>query len=602
MSRRWLGAILALVLLGAAPPPIHRAVKARAMLDVQSGRIVDNPVVLVTGDRITAVGPGLAIPDGYEVVDLGGATILPGLIDAHTHLTTTYRYLLYGGSMQDAVTAPVRAKVTLDAGITTVRDLWAKDFTDVALRDAIERGDVPGPRMQVATLAIGSTGGHNEDDQGLAPTIRVGGESGIADGVDAVRRLVRYEVKYGADVIKIMATEGAGEGSGVAVETQYSPEELKAIVDEAHRLGKRVAAHAHGTDGIKAAVRAGVDSIEHGTLLDDEAIRLMKEHGTFLVPTGAMWDLPEEGTRPDAPAWRRERDEMLRRGAHDSFRKAAAAGLKIAMGTDASVLPHGRNAEEVVWMSQNGMTPLQAIRAATLGGAELMGWSDRVGAIAPGRFADIIAVRGNPLEDVAELTRVAWVMKGGRVEKDALLIAAVKAFQDAKDRGDRAAAQALLAPGARSWFDEKSGEGDPYELEGRWSGWDKFFRTKNTYSDWTQGRDSVTASGEEMNDFYRLIERSPTRFRATWWLDPSGRVTGFLYEPRGAVVPGDRFPEFKEWAKSEKAAELEYLMPGGKIDPTGDRPRRFRALLDEWRHAAKLPALSRVKDPEGGSS
>src|SRR5690242_14499506 len=240
-----LATVLATLVSAAAPPPIHRAVKARAMLDVQSGRIVENPVVLITGDRITAVGPGLAIPDGYAVDDLGAATILPGLIDAHTHLTTTYKYLLYGGSMQDAVTAAVRAKVTLDAGITAVRDLWAKDFTDVALRDAIERGDVPGPRMQVATLAIGSTGGHNEDDQGLAPTIRVGGESGIADGVDAVRRLVRYEVKYGADVIKIMATEGAGEGSGVAVETQYSPEELKAIVDEAHRLGRKVAAHAH---------------------------------------------------------------------------------------------------------------------------------------------------------------------------------------------------------------------------------------------------------------------------------------------------------------------------------------------------------------------
>jgi len=504
--------------------------------------------------------------------------------------------------MQDAVTAAVRAKVTLDAGITTVRDLWAKDFTDVALRDAIERDDVPGPRMQVATLAIGSTGGHNEDDQGLAPTIRVGGESGIADGVDAVRRLVRYEVKYGADVIKIMATEGAGEGSGVAVETQYSPEELKAIVDEAHRLGRKVAAHAHGADGIKSAVRAGVDSIEHGTLLDDEAIRLMKERGTFLVPTGAMWDLPEESTRTDAPAWRKERDEMLRRGAHDSFRRAAAAGVKIAMGTDASVLPHGRNAEEVVWMSKNGMTPVQAIRAATLGGAELMGWSDRVGAIAPGKYADIIAVRGNPLDDVGELTRVAWVMKGGKVEKDALLIATVEAFQDAKDRGDRAAAQALLAPDARSWFDARSGEGDPYRLDGRWSGWDRFFRTKNTYSDWTQGRDSVTASGEEMNDFYRLIERSPTRFRATWWLDPSGRIAGFLYEPRGAVVPGDRFGEFKEWAKREKAAELDYVMPGGRIDPTGDRPQRFRALLDEWRRAAKLPALDLVKDREGRAS
>jgi hypothetical protein len=230
-----------------------------------------------------------------------------------------------------------------------------------------------------------------------------------------------------------------------------------------------------------------------------------------------------------------------------------------------------------------------------------MGWSDRVGAIAPGRYADIIALRGNPLDDVTELERVAWVMKGGKVEKDALLIAAVKAFLDAKEQPDKAAAQAMLAPGARSWFDERKGEGDPYALQGRWSGWDAFFRTKNTYSDWTQGRDSVTANGEEMNDFYRLIERSPTRFRATWWLDASGRIDGFLYEPRGAVVPGDRFREFKEWARREKPAELDYLMPGGRIDPTGDRPQRFRALLEEWRRAAKLPALDLVQDREGGS-
>jgi len=589
--RRRLGIVFAALLLGAAPPPIHRAVKAHAMLDVVAGRMVDNPVVLIVGDRITAVGPGLAIPDGYEVIDLRGATILPGLIDAHTHVTTTYKYLLYGGSMQDAVTAYARAKVTLDAGITTVRDLWAKDFTDVALRDAIERGDVSGPRIQVATLAIGSTGGHNEDDQGLAPTIHVGGESGIADGVDAVRRLVRYEVKYGADVIKIMATEGGSEGGNVEVETQFSPEEMRAIVEEAHRLGKRVAAHAHGTDGIKTAVRAGVDSIEHGTLLDDEAIRMMKERGTWLVPTGAMWDLEEEGSGAAEPAWRREREEILRRGSHESFRKAVAAGVKIAMGSDSSVLPHGRNPEEVVWMAKNGMTPLQAIRAATLGGAELLGWSDRVGAIAPGRYADIIAFRGNPLDDVTELQRVEWVMKGGKVEKDEVSISAVKTFLDAKERGDRASAQALLAADARSWFDEKKGTGDPYGLDGRWSGWDRFFRTKNTYSDWTQGRDSVTANGEEMNDFYRLIERSPSRFRATWWLDSSGSVAGFLYEPRGAVLPGDRFGEFKEWARRNKPDELAYLMPSGRIDPTGDRPQRFRALLEEWRRAAKLPAV-----------
>ena len=316
------------------------------MLDVVAGRLVENPVVLIEGDRITAVGPGLAIPAGFEVIDLGDATLLPGLIDCHTHVTTTYRFLIHGGPMHDAVTAYARARKTLDAGFTTVRELWAKDYTDVALRDAIDRGEVPGPRMRVATLAIGSTGGHNEDEQGLSPTITVGGASGIADGVDGVRKLVRTEIKYGADVIKIMATEGGGEGNDVANETQFTLDEMKAIVEEAHRYGKKVAAHAHGTDGIKTAVRAGVDSIEHGTLLDDEAVRLMKERGTWLVPTGAIWleDEEEDAAPPDAPAWVRERAVIFQKGSPESFRKALAAGLKIAMGSDSSVLPHGENA------------------------------------------------------------------------------------------------------------------------------------------------------------------------------------------------------------------------------------------------------------------
>ena len=209
------------------------------MLDVVAGRIVENPVVLIEGERITAVGPGLAIPRGTEVFDLGDVTILPGLIDCHTHVTTTYRFLLEGGPMQDAVTSAARAKITLDAGFTTVRDLWAKDFADVALRDAIDRGDVVGPRMLVATLAIGSTGGHNEDVEGLSPTITVGGESGIADGVDGVRKLARYEIKYGADVLKIMASEGGSEGKNVPSETQFTLEEMKAIVEEGTATGRR---------------------------------------------------------------------------------------------------------------------------------------------------------------------------------------------------------------------------------------------------------------------------------------------------------------------------------------------------------------------------
>ncbi len=583
-------AVAASFLGAASAPPARKAVRAAAMLDVVAGRVVANPVVLIEGDRITAVGPGLTIPRGAEVFDLGDVTILPGLIDCHTHVTTTYKFLLEGGPMQDAVTSAARAKLTLDAGFTTVRDLWAKDFTDVALRDAIERGDVEGPRMLVATLAIGSTGGHNEDVEGLSPTITVGGESGTADGVDGVRRLARYEIKYGADVLKIMATEGGGEGKNVPNETQFTLEEMRAIVEEGHRYGKKVAAHAHGTDGIKTAIRAGVDSVEHGTLLDDEGVRMLKEKGVFLVPTGAIWTLEEDFEKEDAPAWRKEREKTFQKGSVEGFRKAVAAGVKIAMGSDASALPHGENAKEIVWMATHGMTPLEAIRAATVNAAELLGWSDRVGSIAPGKFADIIAVRGNPLTDVTTLERVAWVMKGGAVTKDALGIAKVKALLEARKRGDEAAARALMSPDARIWWEKREGAGQPWGLVSKWSGWDAYFHSQNDYSDFRETGDTVAASGVEMNDFYRLIERPPQRFRATWWLDSAGKFAGFLYEPRGSTVPGeDRLEQFKAWARKEKPAELEYLMPGGQFDPTGDRPQRFHAILVEWRKAAGLP-------------
>lgn len=420
-------AFVAALFLAGAPgepvkvPPARKAIRASAMADVVAGKIVPGPVVLIEGERITAVGPGLAVPAGYEVIDLGDATLLPGLIDCHTHVTTTYAYLLYGGPMQDAVTSFLRARKTLDAGFTSIRDLWAKDYTDVALRDAINRGEVAGPRMQVATLAIGSTGGHNEDVEGLSPTIRVGGASGIADGADAVRKLVRVEIKYGADLIKIMATEGGSEGNDIAAETQFSLEEMQAIVEEAHRHGKKVAAHAHGTDGIKTAVRAGVDSIEHGTLLDDEAVRMMKERGTWLVPTGAIWveESAADAEEKDAPAWRKEREKIFREGSPASFRKALEAGVKIAMGSDSSVLPHGQNAKEIVWMAQNGMTPLQAIRASTIDAAQLLGWQERVGSIAPGKLADLVAVSGDPLRDITAVERPVFVMKGGIVYRAA---------------------------------------------------------------------------------------------------------------------------------------------------------------------------------------
>jgi imidazolonepropionase-like amidohydrolase len=386
------------------------------MLDVVTGRVVPRPVVLIEGEKITAVGTDLAIPAGTEVIDLGEATLLPGLVDCHTHITTTYRFLIHGGPMNDAVTAHLHAKKTLEAGFTTVRDLWSKDFIDVALRDAINRGEVVGPRMQVATLAIGSTGGHNEDEEGLSPTITVGGASGVADGVDGVRKLARYEIKHGADVLKIMATEGGGEGDNLVNETEYTLEEMKAIVEEGHRYGKKVAAHAHGADGIKTATRAGVDSIEHGTFLDDEGVRLMKERGTWLVPTGAIEEVDEKelAEHPEM----RERAELFARASREAFRRALAADLKIAMGSDSSVLPHGENAREITWLSRNGMTPLAAIRAATVQAAELLGWQDRVGSVSPGKSADLIGVAGNPLEDITQLERVRFVMRGGVVYRN----------------------------------------------------------------------------------------------------------------------------------------------------------------------------------------
>ena len=422
---RGIGALLAAVLLaripaGPTPTPAPRrlAVRAHALLDVAAGVLVPDPVVLIEGDRVRAVGRGIEIPPGAEILDLGDATLLPGLIDCHTHLTTTYRFLIYGGPMHDAVTAHVNARKTLEAGFTTVRDLWAKDFIDVALRDAIRRGEVVGPRMLVATLAIGSTGGHNEDDQGLSPTITIGGFPGIADGVDGVRRLARFEIKNGADVLKIMATEGGGEGDNLVNETQYTLEEMRAIVEEGHRYGKKVAAHAHGADGIKTAARAGVDSIEHGTFLDDEGVRIMKERGTWLVPTGAIEEV-SEAELAEHPE-RRERAELYARASKEGFRRALAAKLKIAMGSDSSVLPHGENAREIVWLAKNGLGPLEAIRAATVRAAELLGWEDRVGAVAPGKLADLIAVRGDPLADVGLLERVGFVMKDGVVYKDEL--------------------------------------------------------------------------------------------------------------------------------------------------------------------------------------
>ncbi|HET9986517.1 MAG TPA: amidohydrolase family protein [Longimicrobiales bacterium] len=398
------------------------AIRAARLIDPKSGTVVANPVVVVEGDKIVAVGPGLAVPRGAEVVDLGAATLLPGLIDCHTHVTSQpgdYMEDLFRKTPIDvAVTAHIYARRTLEAGFTTIRDVGAAEFIDVALRNAINRGDIPGPRMQVATLTVGATGGHG-DVVGFSPYLKFGSFSGIADGPDEIRKLIRFEVKNGADVIKLLASAGVLSEEESVGAPQFSQEEMNVVVQEAAMWGRKVAAHAHGTEAIKRAVRAGVASIEHGSILDDEAIQLMKEHGTYLVADIYNDDyILAEYARMGYPQKIIDKEKLVGRTQRESFRRAAQAGVKIAFGTDAGVYPHGWNAKQFAKMVQWGLTPMQAIQAATVNAADLLGWSDKVGAVAPGLFADLVAVEGDPLKDVTELERVKWVMKGGTVYRN----------------------------------------------------------------------------------------------------------------------------------------------------------------------------------------
>ena len=409
----------------AAPQAV--VIRAGRLLDVKTGKTLTNQTIVIEGDKIVRVGAdeqmssetraGAPAP---HVIDLSNATVLPGLIDAHTHLTftTNFGFSKLGISVpREALYGARNARVTLGAGFTTVRNVGANGFSDVALRDAINAGDVPGPRMLVSGPLMGITGGHC--DNNLLPSEYHATYEGVADGVEAVQHKVREIIKYGADLIKICATGGVLSHGDNPQASQYTLEEMKAIVADAHRLGRKVAAHAHGAQGILWASEAGVDSIEHGSYIDDAGIAEMKKDGTYLVPTLYLTDWFLEnaeriGTPSDLIAKAREVAPVARKNVARAF----AAGVKVGFGTDAAVYPHGLNAREFAVYVKLGMTPLAAIQAATVNDADLLGWTDRVGTIEVGKFADIIAVDGDPLADVTTLERVKFVMKGGEVVKN----------------------------------------------------------------------------------------------------------------------------------------------------------------------------------------
>jgi imidazolonepropionase-like amidohydrolase len=389
--------------------------KAARMVDVAAGRIVSPAVIVVEGETIAAVNPD-GLPAGARVIDLGDRTLLPGLIDTHTHLT----YDLEGDWVhrpvkETAADAALRGArnswLTLQAGFTTVRDVGAFGLSDVSLMRAIDHGLIIGPRIIPSGHALSITGGHCEVT-GFAPGIlEWGPKEGTADGVDEVMKAVRFQIKHGAKVIKICATAGVLSFEGPVGAQQYSSEEMEAIVQEAARHDVRVAAHAHGKEGILAATLAGVASIEHGSELTGEIIRAMKERGTYLVPTTYLADAIDFDALPRGP---KEKAEYMLPIARASLREAIRAGVPIAYGTDAGVFPHGDNAKEFAVLVERGMTPVEAIRSATVNAADLLGVGDR-GRLEAGLLADIIAVQGDPLQRVETLEGVQFVMKGGQV-------------------------------------------------------------------------------------------------------------------------------------------------------------------------------------------
>jgi imidazolonepropionase-like amidohydrolase len=415
--------VAACVVLAAQAAPKRTLVRAGHVVDVKTGHVSDAQTIIVVGDRIQAIVSTAETPvqAGDAVVDVSGLTVLPGLIDVHTHVTMDTNFDPYheltGTDAKEAITGVVNAKTTLLAGITSVRNVGAGGYTDVDLRDAIDAGQVPGPHMQVSGPALGITGGHC--DNNLLPISYHSTADGVADGIAAVQQKVRQNIKYGADVIKICATGGVLSKGDNPQASQYTLEEMKAIVADAHRLGRKVAAHAHGAQGALWASEAGVDSIEHGSYMDDAGIAAMKQNGTYLVPTLYLEDWMIESGH--LPAIYQQKMKDVSAVAKSNIKRAMAAGVKIAMGTDAAVYPHGLNAHELdVYVNQLGMTPLAALQTATLNAADLMGWTAQTGSLEPGKWADIIGVTKSPLGDIRTLEDVKFVMKAGVVYKGGL--------------------------------------------------------------------------------------------------------------------------------------------------------------------------------------
>src|SRR5580658_700413 len=438
MARRWIDAFVlcAALLIPAAGPaqqPTGKTfvLKAARLFDGKSNALVTPGIVVVADGKIVAAGTSASVPAGAQVIDLGDATLLPGFIDAHTHETMMNSDdwkqreldLLQKTIAEQALDASVNARVTLMAGFTTVRDVGSHDYLDVGLRNAIRSGDVPGPRMIVSVHAIGATGGHCDESDGFRAGLfghETGPEQGVINGADQARYAVRLMHKYGATVIKTCASGGVLSPTDDVDTPQLTQEELNAIVDEAHALRLKVATHCHGAEAGKRAILAGVNSIEHGTFLNDEDLDMMKQRGTYLVPTlMAVQGLQEQLDKgiyiPPAISIKAQ---MAIANIRRTFQKALAKGVNIGLGTDAAVYPHGRNAEEFHQMADLGMKPIDALKAGTSWDAELLGMADKIGTLEPNKLADVVAVPGNPVENIRQTEHVLFVMKEGVIYRN----------------------------------------------------------------------------------------------------------------------------------------------------------------------------------------